>query len=62
MEWANGSTEAFGPYPDFDSGQLWGYGMINLMIYAVGLGLVTLGSRIRTRRNVRRANVELAPA
>ena len=62
MEWANGSTEAFGSFPDFNNGDVWGYGIINLVIYGVGLGLVTLGYRIRTKRNARRNSVELAPA
>ena len=62
MDWANGSTEAFGSFPDYSMGDLWAYGIINLAIYGVGLGLVTLGYRIRTKRNTRRNSVELAPA
>ena len=62
MEWANGSTEAFGSFPDFDNGNVWAYGIVNLVIYGVGLGLVTLGYRIRTKRNTRRNQVEFAPA
>ena len=62
MEWANGSTEAFGSFPDFDNGDVWGYGIINLVIYGVGLGLVTLGCRIRAKRNAPRSSVELEPA
>jgi hypothetical protein len=61
MEWANGSTEAFGPFPDFDNGQVWAYGILNLVIYGVGFGLVTLGCRIRTKRSARGGSVELAP-
>ena len=57
MEWANGSTEAFGSFPDFNNGDVWGYGIVNLVIYGVGLGLVTLGYRIRTKRNTRRNSV-----
>lgn len=62
MEWANGSTEAFGSFPDFNNEDLWGYGIVNLVIYSIGLGLVTLGCRLRTKRNARRSSVELAPA
>ena len=62
MEWANGSTEAFGSFPDFNNADMWGYGVVNLVIYGIGLGLVTLGYRIRTKRNARRNSVELAPA
>jgi hypothetical protein len=61
IEWANGSTSAFGPFPDADDGQVWAYGVINLVFYGVGLGLVTLGCRIRAKRNARRNSVELAP-
>ncbi len=62
MEWANGSTEAFGSFPEFNNEDVWGYGIVNLVIYGVGLGLVTLGSRIRTKRNARPNAVELTPA
>jgi predicted Na+-dependent transporter len=61
MDWANGSTEAFGSFPDYSMGDFWAYGIINLAIYGVGLGLVTLGYRIRTKRNARRSSVELTP-
>ncbi len=51
MEWARGSQEAFGgPFPDTDSGQVWGYGIVNLLIYLAGLGLVTLGYRLGSKR------------
>ena len=62
MEWANGSTEAFGSFPDFNNEDVWGYGIVNLVIYGVGLGLVTLAHRIRSRRKARRHDSELAPA
>ena len=62
MEWANGSTEAFGPFPDASNEDVWGYGIVNLVIYGVGLGLVALGARIRARRTTRQNSVELAPA
>ena len=62
LEWINGSTHAFGPYPEFSNEEVWGYGIVNLVIYAVGLGLVALGHRIRSRRAARPASVELDPA
>ena len=54
LEWANGSTEAFGPFPNFNNGDVWGYGVINLVIFGVGLGLVEGGHRLRTRRGSRK--------
>jgi hypothetical protein len=50
IEWAGGSTKAFGPYPDADSAAVWAYGAVNLVIFLVGLGLVWLGSTLRARR------------
>ena len=61
LEWANGSTEAFGPFPEFENENLWAYGIINLAIYAIGFGLVSLGGRIRSKRSSRRDAVELTP-
>ena len=62
IEWANGSSEAFGSFPDYNNGDVWAYGIINLVIYSVGFGLVTLGHRIRTNRNTRRKSLDLTPA
>lgn len=62
LEWVNGSTHAFGPYPDFSNEDVWGYGIVNLVIYAAGLGLVALGHRIRSRRGAQPGTVELDPA
>jgi hypothetical protein len=62
LEWINGSTHAFGPYPEFSNEDVWGYGIVNLVIYAVGLGLVALGHRIRSRRGTQPGSVELDPA
>jgi hypothetical protein len=50
MEWIGGSKQAFGPYPKFSKGEFVSYGVVNLAIYAVGLGLLTLGYRLRARR------------
>jgi len=53
IEWVGGSTEAFGAYPDAATGEVVAYGVVNLVIYAAGLGLVYLGSRIAARRHRR---------
>ena len=53
LEWAGGSQEAFGAFPDASAGDVLSYGIVNLMIYAVGLGLVYLGSRLGSRRRAR---------
>lgn len=51
MEWASGSSEAFGgPFPTYENADLFAYGLVNLVIYAVGLGLVYLGARLGARR------------
>ena len=62
MEWTNGSTEAFGTFPNYDEAKLWGYGVVNLVIYGVGFGLVTLGRRVRVKRSTRQGSLELDPA
>jgi hypothetical protein len=53
-EWAGGSKSAFGPFPKANSGDAWGYGIVNLIFFAVGLGLLVagryLGARLRARR------------
>lgn len=59
LEWANGSTAAFGPFPTFDNVALFGYGLVNLVIYAVGLGLVTLGCRVGSKSGLHRRDAEL---
>lgn len=53
LDWGGGDEAAFGgPFPDYDLGQLVGYGAINAVVFVVGLGLVTLGARLgRSRRN-----------
>jgi hypothetical protein len=54
MEWVNGSTEAFGgPFPSYENGLMFAYGVVNLAIYGVGLGLVYLGARLGQRRRTR---------
>ncbi len=63
IDWAGGSEQAFGPFPEASTGQVFGYGLINLIIYVAGLGLVYAGSRLRRRRLARAAGpVSLEPA
>ena len=59
IEWAGGSKSAFGPYPKADKSQVWSYGLVNLVIFAAGLGLVTLGYYLASRRRIRAAAVNL---
>ena len=62
IEWVGGSEEAFGAYPHASNSNVFGYGAVNLVIYAVGLGLVYLGHRVGSRRRVRQtAGVHLDP-
>lgn len=50
IEWAGGSQTAFGPFPKASHGEALSYGGVNLLIYAIGLGLVYFGHRIGSRR------------
>jgi hypothetical protein len=49
-EWAGGNKEAFGGFPKASSGEVWSYGVVNLIILSVGLGLLTLGRYLAGRR------------
>ena len=56
---------AFGPSPkafpvEYSNSELWGYGLVNLMIVAVGVGLVVLGARLSARRAAQRTAVAVA--
>ncbi len=53
VDWAGGSTEAFGAFPHAATTDVLAYGAVNLLIYAAALGLVYLGSRTATRRRRR---------
>lgn len=46
-EWTGGDYSA---YPKDPSSVPWSYGLVNLLVYGVGLGLVTLGYVVRARR------------
>ena len=48
--WVGGSTEAFPKDPDAAA---WPYGLVNLALYALGFGLVTLGGIVASRRRAR---------
>ncbi|WP_261555672.1 hypothetical protein [Frankia tisae] len=50
-EWTGGDDSAFPKNPHTVA---WSYGAANLLIYAVGLGLVTLGFWLRNRRRTDR--------
>jgi predicted Na+-dependent transporter len=63
VDWVGGSQEAFGAFPKAGDSNVLAYGIINLVIYAVGFGLILLGHRVgRGRRSRRTGPVELAPA
>lgn len=56
---------AFGPAPsrfpiEYDQSEVWGYGAVNLVIIAAGVGLVVLGNRVAARRASRRASVAVS--
>ena len=56
LSWlAHRDPSAFGPFPEgfpaeSSNGELVGYGVINLLITLVGVGLVWFGGRLRARR------------
>lgn len=56
LSWlAHEGRSAFGPFPSafpavHDSGELYGYAAVNLVITAAGVGLVILGGRLHDRR------------
>ena len=60
LEWAGGSQEAFGgPFPDSSAGSAAAYGAVNLVITAIGVGLVALGSRTSAKRARSTTTVEV---
>jgi hypothetical protein len=61
IEWVGGKTNAFGPYPKANHGDVFGYGVVNLAIYAVGMGLLTLAYRLRSRRRAQGAERSTSP-
>lgn len=58
-EWVGGDTSAFGPYPKADNSEVWSYGVVNLVIFAAGLGLVALGCYLANRRRDKSTTLNL---
>jgi len=59
VSWLSGDSTAFGSTPEAfpieaDSGEVVAYGVVNLVIILVGLGLVLLGNRVAARRAAKR--------
>lgn len=55
LEWLSGSEHAFGAAPttlpaEYEGSDLLGYGLVNVAIAAVGVGLVLAGSRVAAKR------------
>ncbi len=61
-QWAGGSTSAFGPSPKADKSEVWSYGVVNLVIFAAGLGLVALGCYVANRRRNKTTTLNLEAA
>ncbi len=58
LEWVGGDTEAFGgPFPGYSGANVAGYGLVNLVITGVGIGLVLLGAKVATKRSSDRDTV-----
>lgn len=54
LEWVDGSMSAFGgPFPGHEASRIFGYGLLNLIITAIGIGIVLLGALVRTNRQSR---------
>lgn len=56
-----GGAQAFGPFPTefpipYAASDIVGYGLVNLIIVVVGIGLTLLGNWIRSRRSSRAAS------
>jgi hypothetical protein len=67
LEWlAGGSEPAFGPNPsgglplEFSNRDLTVYGVVNLVIIAVGIGLVLLGTKVAARRAEKKGVIAVA--
>ena len=56
LEWIGGSESAFGPYPDYETSKVSGYGLFNLLIVLIGIGLVLGGAKVGTKRAERAAS------
>lgn len=67
LDWmANQPPAAFGPSPTggfpvaYSGSELLGYGVVNLVIFGVGVGLVILGTKLAARRAARKNAVPVA--
>ncbi len=62
---ANKNRPAFGPHPTgelpitYSDSQYFGYGVVNLVVLIVGIGLVTLGTKVAARREAKHGAVVL---
>ena len=55
LNWANGDEAAFGgPFPQSDAEAVYGYGVVNLVLYLAGFGLLQLGHWLGAKRRARR--------
>jgi len=65
LDWlGHSSPSAFGPFPDgfpakASTSETIGYGVVNLVITLVGVGLVLLGHYVASRRRTRRSAVSV---
>jgi len=67
LSWmADNRPVAFGPSPkggfpvEYSNGEYLGYGVVNLVIITVGVGLVLIGAKVAARRTARRDAVSVA--
>jgi hypothetical protein len=58
-DWAGGSKSAFGSFPKASSSDLWGYGVVNLIFLAAGIGLLVAGRYVSDRVRARRTDSTL---
>jgi hypothetical protein len=64
IKWVGGATNAFGSYPKANSGDVWSYAVVNLIIAGVGIGLLALGRWLGSKRRASQpaSSVEPAPS
>ena len=66
LDWlGHSSPSAFGPFPDdfpakASRSEFAGYGVVNLVLTLIGIGLVLLGHRVATRRRTKRDAIAVA--
>ncbi|CCH69487.1 conserved hypothetical protein [Phycicoccus elongatus Lp2] len=60
IEWASGkNTKAFGDFPDYTASNVWGYGVVNLIITIIGIGLVQLGVWVSHKQAAKKGVVQV---